>query len=297
MAPDPMDTLHMHRSRQAPRNAAVNIMLVLAAAWPGCSLLRPALAPPLPAPGVVAVLRERAVRFAPSHPDVSRLLSADIALRLEVTGEDGTERLPSLGGTMALDTVRSGLWLRATKFTREVFWLKALEDRFALSVPATREIIIGGPAAYEKLSFAVRPAEIRSMLAGPDALGLDWPDTEMAVDADRYRFEVRVLGTPYRRVLVDRRRLVVTRIERFDSLGRRVLDVRLDRYGPVGDDLLPHRLTLERPRAGLKIDLRLDNLKFTEPSTAQARAFFDPDAFLPGGRPPPGWTVEDLDKQ
>ena len=65
----------------------------------------------------------------------------------------------------------------------------------------------------------------------------------------------------YRRVFVDRRRLVVVGIRRFDIHGRLELDVRLGRYRDLDGVPAPHRLLVRRPRLGFTVDMRLTDMK------------------------------------
>jgi len=226
----------------------------------------------------VAILQERSDRCRSFQAKLSLYITQEI---------DGDEvSLPSLGGIIAFDAARPGLYLRATKFTQEVFTLKALGSRFALRFPSTTEFVIGGPLAWRKLPQLVRPAEVRSIFAGPDMLGITWPDTTMKLSADNYIFESRVLGTLYRRVLVDRRRVVVVAIARFDTLGRTDLEVRLDRYRDVDGTPAPHQLVVRRPRLGFTVDMRLDDMKIKP----------IPDAIFKARRPH-GWRLINLDIQ
>jgi hypothetical protein len=214
-------------------------------------------------------------------------------LRISHTVEGDTDSLPSLGGILAFDPVYPGMFLRAEKLTKEIFTLRALGQRFSLKLPRSGEVVIGGPTAYRRLPYLVRPDEVKSAFAGPDYLGITWPDTEMSLDDEHYRFEARVLGVIYRRVLVDRRLLVVTDIERFDSLGRLHTAVRMRDYVPVGDTLAPSRLVVQRrqvsdvPPLSVTVNLSLSDL---EPLKEGAQALMRP-------RVPPGWQVVDLDRE
>jgi hypothetical protein len=250
----------------------------------GCAWLSPA-PPPLPREHVARALRRRAAVFGG--------LQADLRLRIAQTVEGDTEALPTLGGVLAFDPTEPGLFLRTTKLTQEVFTLRALGPRFSLKLPRSSEVVVGGPYAYQRLPYLVRPHEVKGAFAGPDALGITWADTEMHVDRTHYRFEARVLGVLYRRVLVDRRELVVTDIERFDSLGRLHTAIRMQNYVPVGDFLAPTRLVVERRQVSdqppLQVTVRLA-LSDLEPLKEGATALMRP-------RVPPGWPVVNLDRE
>ena len=246
----------------------------------GCALLRPAPPPPLPPAEVVAALRETAERF-------HTVTDTDISLHISVTADGKTQRAPSLGGLIAFNARLPGLWLDTEKVTRRVFSLKALGERFYLAIFETREVVTGGPAAYARLPHLVRPGEVRSFFAGPDRLGLTWPDTTMAVQADEYRFDVPVAGVLRSRVLVDRRKVVVTAIRRYDALGRTVTEVVLGGHKQTDGVPFPRRLTVERPLDGVKVELRLGDPRLNKELPAAT--------FLPPQRP--GWRVIDLDRQ
>jgi hypothetical protein len=138
-----------------------------------------------------------------------------------------------------------------------VFTLKALRSEFSMAVPETREVLVGGPAAYAKMPYLLRPEEVRNLFAGPETLGLAWPGTRMEVEEDDYRFDVLIGNTLRRRVRVDRRELVLSEVITYDSLGRRLTIVRLGDYKPVEGRLFPHRLQVDRPRVGVSVTLRL----------------------------------------
>jgi hypothetical protein len=257
------------------------LLLLAAALAGGCSILRPAPPPPpVSAPEVVAAVRGHAERL-------HTLRAGDVSLRISTALEGKVERSPSLGGVLALNVDLPGLWLETEKVTRSVFSLKALGSRFWLALYQTREVVTGGPQAYARLPFLVRPEDVQALLAGPDRLGLSWPGTTMAVEQADYRFDVPVLGVLRRQVWVDRRVLTVTAVREYDALGRTLTDVRLGGYKPVGGEPLPHRLTVERPLHGVKVEMYLDDLALNKDMPASV--------FLPPQRP--GWQVIDLDRQ
>jgi len=244
----------------------------------GCALFQSRLPDPLEPAQVAGILQGRS--------DRCRSFQARVSLHItqEVDGDE--ESLPSLGGMIAFDAARPGLYLRATKFTQEVFTLKALGSRFALRFPSTNEFVVGGPAAWRKLPQLIRPAEVRSLFAGPAALGITWPDTVMKIEGVNYVFESHVLGVLYRRVLVDRRRIVVVGIERYNTLGRLELDVRLDRHEEIDGTPAPHRLIVRRPHLGFAVEMRLDEMEIKP----------IPEALFRASRPH-AWRLVDLDVQ
>jgi hypothetical protein len=244
----------------------------------GCALFQGRLPEPLAPPQVARILQDRS--------DRCRSFQAKLSLHItqEIDGEE--ESLPSMGGIIAFDAARPGLWLRATKFTQEVFTLKALGSQFALRFPSSHEFVVGGPPAWRKLPQLVRPAEVRSIFAGPAVLGITWPDTTMKLEGGDYVFEARVLGVLYRRVRVDRRRVVVVAIERYDTLGRLELNVLLDRYGDVAGTPAPHRLIVRRPRLGFTVEMRLDGMKIKPISEVAFKM-----------KRPHGWRLINLDVQ
>jgi hypothetical protein len=266
------------------RKALLLTTVLLALAASGCTWLTPP-PPALPKHEVAAVLQDRATALEG--------LQADLRLRISHTIGNDTEAMPSLGGVLAFDALAPGMWMRAEKFTQEVFTLRALRDRFSLKLPRSREVVIGGPAAYARLPYLVRPHEVKGAFAGPDTLGITWPDTRMRVTPEHYCFEARVLGVIYRRIRVDRRELVVTDIERYDSLGRLHTAIRMHDYVPVGNSLAPRALVVQRkqvsyePPVSVTVRLDLDNL---EPLKEGATVMMRP-------RVPPGWPVVDLDRE
>jgi len=225
----------------------------------GCALLgRPAPDPPLECRDVVQALRQK--------EGLVRTVT-DAGVRLRVTArEDGEpRRYPSLGAVLAFDSQKPGLWLRGEKLGHEVFSLRALGERFWVAVHPSRLVMTGGPVAYAKLPrYFLRPAEVQGFLAGPDWLGLSWTTAQMTVGADSYRFDVHLMDTLYRTVLVDRRDLVITRISAYDVLGRETTRVELSDHGPADGTLFPRRLTVTRPQEGITLSLRLRRPKFNK---------------------------------
>lgn len=272
-------SLNLHGRRGGPGGChwALPLLLAAVAALPGCVHLCARAPSPLPPERVAAALQQQADRF--------RSVSADISLKITEITPDGEHSIPALGGHIAFDGAGSRLWLRTTKVTREVFTLKAVGDRFWLKFPSTCEIATGGPVAYGRLPHLIRPAEAGAIFAGPHALGISWAGTKMSVDADHYRFEATALGSPYCRVLVDRRKVAVSAIERYDALGRVVTAIRLDDHRRIGGVMIPRVLVIERPLAGVRVKLRLGDMKV--------------NADIPDGlfrtQTPPGWEVIDLD--
>ncbi|MHC5034244.1 MAG: hypothetical protein ACYTFZ_04345 [Planctomycetota bacterium] len=252
---------------------------VCAALASGCSLLRPSPPPPpLPRERVVEAVRSEAESF-------SSVKDADISLIITETLEGKTHKLPRLGGSLGFDRRRPALYLVAEKLGQTAFWLRATETGFWLALPRTQEVVTGGPAAYAKLPHLIQPHEVRAFFAGPEWLGLSWPSTTMTVQDDVYRFDVSVLGVPYRQVSVDRRMVAVTRIRRYDATGRVVTDISLDDYAEADSTLFPRRLTIDREQLGVTVELRL--------SDPVINPDINPEAFEPGERP--GWTHIDLD--
>ncbi len=246
----------------------------------GCAQLRSPAPPAAPPEQVVEAVRAWT-------GSIRTVTDTDISLVIETRAGGETEKTPTLGGHIAFDTALPGLWLRTEKVGREIFSLKALGGQFWLALPDTCEVVTGSAVAYGKLPELIRPDEVRSWFAGPDSLGLTWPSTTMSVEGSCYRFDVHVLGAPYRRVLVDRRKLVIAAIESYDVLGRRVTNVRLDKYATVQGRPFPRRLTVERPLSGVTVRLRLGDPILNKDLPLEA--------FLPPERP--DWRVINLDRQ
>lgn len=255
------------------------VALVVAAASTGCALLWP-MPPPLPPDEVVREVRANTGEFR-------TLVDTDIGLSMAAVYQGRVRRTPTLGGHIAFDRTLPGLWLRAERIGREIFTVKARGTHFWLTLPETREVVTGSARAYEKLPHMIRPDEVQRLFDGPDGLGLTWPATTMTVEDEHYRFDVYVMGAPYTRVLVDRRRLVVSAIQRLDALGRVTTDVRLDGHAPTDGALFPRRLNVGRPLAGTAVELRLGSPDLNRP--------IPPQAFEPTDHP--GWDVINLDYQ
>jgi len=270
-----MPAKHQHRAACCLLAAALFALIANA----GCTLLRP-LPPPLPREQVVQQLRGNTGEFR-------TVVDTDIALFMTVTEDGNRHRGPTFGGHIAFDRALPGLWLSAEKIGRQIFSLKAREMRFSLALPETREVLTGSARAYAKLPHMIRPDEVQRLFDGPDGLGLTWPTATMSVEGKYYRFDVAVMGMPYNRILVDRRRVVVAAIQRLDSIGRVITDVRLGNYAPADGTLFPHRLRVERPLAGAGVDLRLGNPKLDK--------VIPPEAFEPAERR--GWRRINLDFQ
>ena len=265
------------------RRLSLAMALMVGAALGGCSLLPAGVGPPLPALGrteVVQMLRERAANFRSVQDD-------DLTLIIEVVTESGMRRQPALGGVMAFDSLRPGLWLRAEKLGQKVFSLRAGADYLWLEIPDTKEVVTGGRAAFAKLPQLVLPYDVMFWFGSPDWLGLSWGSTVMTIEPECYRFDVMAGSLLLRSVLVDRRRVVVTRILDYDLLGRLSTEVSMDRHEEAQGMLFPSRLTVWRPVAGCRIQLRLGDPEFNRTISE--------DAFRPLNRP--GWRHVDLDKE
>ena len=84
--------------------------------------------------------------------------------------------LPRLGGTIAFDARKKGMFMQASKLGQTIFVLRALGARFSLRFPHTAELVVGGDAAYAKLPHLLRPGEALSIFDGPHALREKHPD-------------------------------------------------------------------------------------------------------------------------
>ena len=216
-----------------------------------------------------------------------RVVDADISLRISTTYEGKTERTPSLGGVLAFDRLLPGLWLRAEKIGHQVFDLKALGMDFSLLLPQSGEVVTGGPIAYAKLPYLIRPDEVQTMLGGPETLGLSWPATTVARLAEGDLFNVSVLGALYRTVLVDPGTADILRITDYDVLGQVVTDIRLSDYEALQGTRFPRRLQVDRPLDGVAVDLGLGDPELNKPIPIQ---FFRPHRQA-------GYRHVDLDRQ
>jgi len=240
------------------------VVAAAAALCGGCSIFRSPLGPvppPLSRAEVVRLVGERSRRFV-------TVRDTGISLNIWVMTEKGMKKQPSLGGVLAFDSLRPGLWLRAEKLGQKVFNLRAGADYFWLELPDTREVVTGSRAAYTKLPELIEPYEVMFWFASPEWLGLTWDSTRMSVEPEHYRFDVRS-GVDY------------------DLLGRVSTVVRLESYRETGGVLFPRRLVVERVLAGYRIELRLGRPQFNRP--------IDPRAFAPAKRP--GWRHIDLDRE
>lgn len=236
----------------APRLVAALLAGLLACAQ-GCFLLPSPPPPPIPRHAVVEAVEAQAGSFT-TVKDTEK-----IKLRVKTTVDGETETMPSLGGAIAFNAEFPGLYLYAEKLMHHVFTLKALRSEFSMEVPETREVLVGGPVAYTRMPYLLRPDEVRNLFAGPETLGLAWPATSMTVEEDDYRFDVRIGNTLRRQVRVDRRQLVVTEVITLDSLGRILTVVRLGDYESVDGQPFPHRLEVHRPKVGVSVTLQLTN--------------------------------------
>lgn len=250
----------------------------------GCGIFgrpgRGPVPPPLSASEVIDAVREDTRRF-------TTLVDTDIGLSIAARQNDDWKKLPTFGGLLALDSRRPGLWLRAEKLTQKIFTLRAGSDYFWLEIPDTKEIVTGGPVAYDRLPHLVQPNEVMLWFAAPEWLGLTWEETRMTVLPEHYRFDVELSGETVRSVLVDRRTLNLSRIEVYDMFGRVRTEVRMEAYRSVQGVNFPFRMWVLRPRHGYRIRLKLDNPKFNKDI---------PDrAFQPKKRP--GWRHVNLDYQ
>jgi hypothetical protein len=269
--------------RTARRRTTALLVLACLAAFQaaGCCLFPPKPPPPpLPAADVVDAVRAQSENF-------HTVQDGNISLSITQVGADGKpDRLPTLGGALAFDAREPALWLYTEKLTQPIFALTAVGTRFWLVSYRTGKLGVGTEVAYQRIPALLRPEEVQSYFAGPASLGISWPTAEMTVEADDYRFDIRVLGVLRRQVYVDRRRLVLSGIRRYDALGRLETGLRLDRYKAAGgDEPFPQRLWLDRPLSGVTIELRLDN---PEPNKPLKKALFTPPD-------PSQWTVIDLD--
>lgn len=249
----------------------------------GCCVLWPCrepVPPPIPRSQVLAALQQRADQFL-------TVQDTAITLSIEVLTDEGMEDLPKLGGVLALDSRLPGMWLHAEKMTKGVFTLRATADRFSLELPETRELVIGGPQAYDNLPHLIRPFEAIEWLGSPEWLGLDEQSPMTVLEAD-YRFDVLWRDALVRQVFVDRRKVAVSRILDYDLLGSVRTDVTMDRYREAGGIEFPHRLAVHRPQHGCRVQLELGRPKFNR---KLQRELFDPKTRRPG------WEVIDLDRE
>lgn len=258
------------------------VALVLLFVFPGCGFLPKTALKPVPAPvsstKVIQRVRRNTHRF-------QTVVDTHISLYLAAEKNGKWDDMPSLGGLLAFDSQRPGLWLRAEKLGQKIFVLRAGMDYFWLELPDSNEIVTGGPEAYNRLPHLVQPAEAMLWFAGPEWLGLTWDKTEMVVEKEHYRFDVSMSGQIIRKVYIDRRDMHLTRIKMFDFFGRLQTDVRMNRYRNVDGVPFPFRLIVRRPLVGYRIELRLKDPDFNKDIPGQ---FFEP-------RKRPEWKHIDLD--
>jgi hypothetical protein len=263
------------------RRPAALLLACLALLCGGCTILkRPPALPPMSQDQILQDLRLRAAQF-------NTIVDADISLKIATTVDGETQRTPSLGGVLAFDSRLPGLWLRTEKVGHQVFDLKAIGMDFSLKLPQTGEVVTGGPVAYARLPYLIRPDEVQTMFAGPEALGLSWPATTMLTDSEGDLFRVNVLGALFRTVLVEPPTADILRIVDYDVLGRVVTDIRLSDYEAIGSTRFPLHLSVERPLDGVQVELRLGRPELNKPIPLQ---FFRP-------HPLEGYRHVDLDRQ
>jgi hypothetical protein len=236
--------------------------------------------PPLPPGQVVEALEARSRRFV-------SLVDTGISLRIEIRTRRGWEAQPALGGWLAFDSLRPGLWLRAEKLGQKIFSLRAGLHHFWLEIPDTREVVTGSEEAYAGLPWLIHPSEVLFWFGSPRWLGLTLSGTRMRLQPEHYRFEVLADELLLRVVLVDRRRLVISEIVEYDLLGRVTTRVRMDRHRETDGFEFPRRLTVERVAEGYRIRLRLGRPRFNKSIQGAA--------FTPKARP--GWRHIDLDRE
>ncbi len=232
------------------QSIALLLLAALVFACAGCPLIPRRPLPPMPREQILQTLRQRAADF-------TTVVDPDISLRISTTYEGKTERTPSLGGVLAFDRVLPGLWLRAEKIGHEIFDLKALGMDFSLLLPESGEVVTGGPIAYAKLPYLIRPDEVQTMFGGPETLGLSWSSTTMAVLDKGDLFSVSIFGSLYRAILVDPGTADILRITDYDVLGRTISEITLSDYEELQGTRFPRRLQVDRPLDGVSVDLRL----------------------------------------
>jgi hypothetical protein len=200
------------------------------------------------------------------------IVDTGISLVITTTADGEEHRTPTLHGDIAFDRNLGGLYLSCEKVGRQLFSLRVLADRFSLLFPETGEIATGGRAAFTTIPYLVRPEEVQTMLAGPDALGLTWKATVVTLRQGEYTFDVPVFGTTYWKVRVDAITGTVTAVERYDARGRLVTRMLLSDYRPLNDTQFPCRMVVERPSNGVQVELRLGRPRLNKQVRPQAFA-------------------------
>lgn len=257
------------------------VLVLLTAGLPGCGIFgitRKPVPPPVPSPQVINRVREDTHRF-------HTVVDTDISLYMSAQKNGSWDDMPSLGGVLAFDSKRPGLWLRTEKLGQKIFSLRAGKDYFWLELPDTREVVTGGAAAYKRLPQLIQPSEAMLWFAAPEWLGMTWEDTKMVLENEHYRYDVFISGQLIRQVYVSRRNLQLSRIKMYNFFGQVDTEVRFDDYARVGKVNFPFQLIVLRPLVGYRIELQLDDPTFNK---------HIPDrAFQPRDRP--GWDHINLD--
>lgn len=264
------------------------VVVALTVVWTGCCLPggRPSAPPPLP------IERARVVEaLRRNHPPMIAVVDGSARLRLQHREDDRWRTDITFAGVLAFDRIAPSIYLRAEKLGMALFTLKTHGDRWNLLVPDTKEYVYGTGVSIEKLPMVGWLRELGPCLPDPDALGLDAEHSSFRWTATQYVFDVtRPDYTLLRRVDVDRRDLVITRITEYDPSGRRTLIVRLRQYmrpaEPAGwPGLIAGRLIVEPCDYGVKATVWLDRPKIKPGIPA---SFF-------AGHAPPGWRRVNLD--
>jgi len=276
-----LEALRVSDSSYAPlsRRIFLGIVLFALVGWTGCVPPRPP-PPPLSRDVVIELVRAQSGTFR-------SVKDGDIALNITTTEDGKVRSLPSLGGGIGFNAELPGLYLVATKVTKTIFTLRARGQQFWLALPRTNELVIGGPPAYAKLPWLIRPDEVQGFFADPEWLGLTWAGTTMTVEEDNYRFDIFTAGILRRQVLVGRRLVVLRSVRRYDALQRLETEIDLADYELSDGALFPRRLTVDRPLNGVKVELELSDPKLNV--DFPAKTFLPPDL--------PGWKVIDLDHE
>ncbi len=259
----------------------VLVLLFLAALLPGCGMLgiaRKPVPPPIPSSRVINQIRQDTHRF-------HTVVDTDISLYMSAQRDGAWDDMPSLGGILAFDSRRPGIWLRTEKLGQKIFSLRAGTDYFWLEIPDTREVVTGSQAAYNRLPQLIHPSEAMLWFAAPEWLGMTWENTKMVLEDEHYRYDVFISGQLIRQVYVDRRDLHLSRIKMYNFFGQVNTEVVFDDYVRVGEVNFPFQLIVLRPMVGYRIELRLDDPTFNKHIPERA--------FQPRDRP--GWDHINLD--